>query len=922
MDARATLLTALVAGPKQFARLLQLHTGLGPDVLVAEALHGVESVDHGGFRLQLDALSVDAHLPLDKLLGQPVLLELLTADSATTRRPFHGHVTACERIGSNGGIARYRLLIEPWLALLRQRVDSYVFQDKSVLEIAEDIFADYARAGALTPAWRWELSDRSVYRTRSLTTQYHESDFGFLQRLLAEEGIAYWFEHTGDPGSDTLGSHTLVLGDHPEAFRDAGVVRFHRADATERADSIQQWATTRRWQTSTITRASWDYRSRTLRPASADTALAGSDLHMEDADTSGPYGVADEAHAALRAKRQMEARDVTGRTIHAAGTWRRQAPGTQFALSQHPGSDGQSFTCLQVEHTARNNLGADVFEVLDQTLGTMDMGALALPPTLSGDEQPVTTAPTPATGFYRNSLTAIPGDLPYRPRTVDGHGLRLHPKPTVHGTQTAIVVTDGAPLQTDRDHRIKVQFPWQRGGNASTGHGHPDGDDNAPGTDAAGTWVRVAAPWAGDNWGGVMPPRKGQEVVVAFLEGDIDRPVIIGSLFNGQGQPDAPHNQVSGGNAGATGNAPAWFDGNEHPAVFTGFKSQALADSQTGSGGYQQLRLDDTPGEGRAQVATTQQDTTLTLGHLKGGQDNIRGNQRGFGAELSTRASGALRAGAGLLLSTEPGRQQMAADGLRSQLGSGAELMQSLSDTARAQSADLPGEADALPAQEALQQVQEALTGTFTGTASGDGVGGGDGEAAGWSAPLLAASSPDGIIATTPADQVWASGTETTLTAGNDLNWLSHGETVIAVAEGISLYSHGTPAPGSKPQTSTGIALHAAQGDVSARAHQNVVTAAAKTSVTLASTQADVEIASPNKHVLATAASAYLKLEGGDIELGAPGTIEFKAAKKEWVGPKSMNGESPPLATGELKLCEFKTRGADSTGDGAVPLGS
>lgn len=905
MDARATLLTALVAGPKQFDRLLQLHTGLGPDVLVAEALHGVESVDHGGFRLQLDALSVDAHLPLDKLLGQPVLLELLTADSASVRRPFHGHVTACERIGSNGGIARYRLLIEPWLALLRQRVDSYVFQDKSVVEIAEDVFADYARAGALTPAWRWELSDRAVYRTRSLTTQYHESDFGFLQRLLAEEGIAYWFEHTGAPGSDTLGSHTLVLGDHPEAFRDAGVVRFHRADATERTDSIQRWATTRRWQTSTIARASWDYRSRTLRPASADTALAGSDVRMEDADTSGPYGVVDEAHAALRAKRQMEARDVTGRTIHAAGTWRRQAPGTQFALSQHPGGDGQSFTCLQVEHTARNNLGADVFEVLDQALGTTDTGALALPPALSGDERLVTTAPTPTTGFYRNTLTAIPGDLPYRPRTVDGHGLRLHPKPTVHGTQTAIVVTDGAPLQTDRDHRIKVQFPWQRGGNASTGHGHPDGDDNAPGTDAAGTWVRVAAPWAGDNWGGVMPPRKGQEVVVAFLEGDIDRPVVIGSLFNGQGQPDAPHNQVSGGNAGATGNAPAWFDGNEHPAVFTGFKSQALADSQTGSGGYQQLRLDDTPGEGRAQVATTQQDTTLTLGHLKGGQDNIRGNQRGFGAELSTRASGALRAGAGLLLSTEPGRQQMAADGLRSQLASGAELMQSLSDTAKAQAADLPGEADALPAQEALTQVQETLTGTFTGTASGDGVSGGDGEAPGWSAPLLAVSSPDGIIATTPADQVWASGTETTLTAGNDLNWLSQGETVIAVAEGISLYSHGTPAPGSKPQTSTGIALHAAQGDVSARAHQNVVTAAAKTSVTLASTQADVEIAAPNKHVLATAAGAYLKLEGGDIELGAPGTIEFKAAKKDWTGPKSMSGESE-LPEGRLESCEWK----------------
>src|SRR5690606_8455142 len=110
----------------------------------------------------------------------------------------------------------------------------------------------------------------------------------------------------------------------------------------------------------------------------------------------GPYGVVDEAHAALRTTRQMEARDVTGQTIHAAGTWRGQAPGTRLALSQHPGTDSRTFTCLQVEHIARNNLGADVFEVLAQTLGTMDMGALALPPALSGDERPATTALTPA----------------------------------------------------------------------------------------------------------------------------------------------------------------------------------------------------------------------------------------------------------------------------------------------------------------------------------------------------------------------------------------------------------------------------------------------------------------------------------------------------------------------------------------------
>ncbi|MEC5081018.1 type VI secretion system Vgr family protein, partial [Xanthomonas oryzae pv. oryzicola] len=169
------------------------------------------------------------------------MLELLTAESRTALRPFHGHVTAFERLGSNGGLARYRLVVEPWLALLAQRVDSYVFQDMSVVEIAESVFADYAGQGALAPAWRWELSDRSTYARRSLTTQYEETDFAFLSRLLAEEGIAYWFEHTGAADSATRGTHTLVLSDHNAAFADLGTVRYHRTDVTEQQDSVQQW---------------------------------------------------------------------------------------------------------------------------------------------------------------------------------------------------------------------------------------------------------------------------------------------------------------------------------------------------------------------------------------------------------------------------------------------------------------------------------------------------------------------------------------------------------------------------------------------------------------------------------------------------------------------------------------------------------
>ena len=172
----------------------------------------------------------------------------------------------------------------------------------------------------------------------------------------------------------------------------------------------------------------------------------------------------------------------------------------------------------------------------------------------------------------------------------DAQGLpdpRVHPSPNLHGVQTAIVVgISGQPIHTDRDHRIKVQFHWQRGGNASHRLNHPSGDDNAPASDASGTWVRVAQTVAGANWGAVFTPRLGQEVLVQFVAGDVDRPVVVGVVYNGQCSADAQGNQVAGGAGSATGNAPAWFpgekqqgklQGHQHNAVLSGYKSQELS---------------------------------------------------------------------------------------------------------------------------------------------------------------------------------------------------------------------------------------------------------------------------------------------------------------------------------------------------------
>jgi type VI secretion system secreted protein VgrG len=179
---------------------------------------------------------------------------------------------------------------------------------------------------------------------------------------------------------------------------------------------------------------------------------------------------------------------------------------------------------------------------------------------------------------------------------------RIYPRPTITGVQTALVGGLGEPVHTDRDQRIKVQFHWQRGANGSHRLHQPSGEDNAPTNDSSGTWVRVATPMAGQNWGSVFTPRLGQEV-------------LVGSVYNGQGQGDAQGNQVARGGSGASGNAPAWFAGSQrkdqkqghaHNAVLSGPKSQELPSSISGTGGHNQFVFDDSPQANRIELSTTQ----------------------------------------------------------------------------------------------------------------------------------------------------------------------------------------------------------------------------------------------------------------------------------------------------------------------------
>ncbi len=939
MSLVADILAALSGGFTQGTRLLRLHTPLGPNVLLAERVEVHEAIFPGpqarsacGFAMQVDALSTDTHLELKSLMGRPALLELLTADSLMDLRPWHGHVTQAELLGSDGGLARYRLTVEPWLAFLGHRQDAYVFQGQTVVQIIDEVFADYQSQGQLAPDWRWELADASVYPQRSLCIQYQETDLQFVQRLLREEGLFAWWEHNGNPLDATLGKHTLVIADHNGAVlpNRQPVVRYTQSGAALSEDSLTQFKRASQLHTAALNLASPDYRSLSLRPASQSAASASPAplTELQISDVPGAYAYEDAAQGERLALRQMQALDAQRQQVSATATLRRAAPGTHWLLTEHPVHTGldttqDQFVTLAVSHRARNNLSAD----LKAKLEALALGLAKAKQALADSPARKALANDSDEPLYECRISAQPLATPVRPAVLDDAGLpdpRLNPteqrRPSITGVQTAIVV-GAEPVHTDRDHRIKLQFHWQRGAGSSLRLNHPQGD-NAPASDASGTWVRVAERVAGANWGSHFTPRVGQEVLVSFIGGDIDRPVVVGSVYNGKGQDDAQGNQVSAGAANATGNANAWFPGNDHAQVHAGFKTQELSASQGGTGGYNQLVFDDSPeGHNRVELSSTAEATRLQLGHLLHQADNQRLQPRGHGIDLATTAWGAVRAGSGLLLSahTKPastaGGQQLDSREPQARLEQGQSLIHALAETAQAHNAKLTAptkeaevkgatqkdKAKQLSVEQGLWATQDSLKASASNgeDAGGDeaaingandqaAINGGKGSTTQWSRPDLVITAPGGIASFTPANHITSAGATTSLAAGQDLHHLAQGNHATAAKDGLILFSYGKASNPSKPNQETGIALHAASGSVNTQSQSAATKITADKNITVASTTAMVKIAAPNK-VLLTAAGAAITLQGGSITLNGPGKVEFKAGQKVLAGAGSAS---------------------------------
>lgn len=460
--------------PSDAHRGLKIESPLGED-LICQACSGSERMGRL-FEFELELLSLNLNIKFEDIVGQRVTI---TMELPQGERHFDGFVTQFRFAGTLGQFARYQATLRPWLWFLTRTADCRIFQKQKVPDIIKSVFRDNGMS---------DFKDllREGYRDWDYCVQYRETDFNFISRLMEQEGIYYYFEHV-------KGKHTVVLADGitaHQAFPGYATVPYFPPDpnqALREMDHIQAWAVSQNIMPGKYAIKDYDFE----KPKVDLTAkLSQSRPHaypLEDPeifDYPGEYTQVGDGESYV--ERKLQELQSQHERVQAHGNARGMCSGYTFTLDGYPRQDqNREYLIIAVDHQIEN-------------------------PALE------TSAAAGSGDFYSCSLEVLDKAQPYRSE-------RKTAKPIVQGPQTAMVVGPASEeIYCDKYGRVKVQFHWDRYGT---------NDENSS------CWVRVSQAWAGKAWGGMHIPRIGQEVVVSFLEGDPDQPLITGRVYNALNMP-------------------------------------------------------------------------------------------------------------------------------------------------------------------------------------------------------------------------------------------------------------------------------------------------------------------------------------------------------------------------------------------------
>jgi len=452
---------------------MAITTPLDDDVLLFHRMRGREQLSRLS-DYQLGLLSL-RDIDLDELLGKPVSVKVVLAEDGPREvREFNGYVTQIAQHGTHGRYKRYTATVSPWLWFLTRTSDCRVFQDKTVREIVDMVFVDH-------PAdCQWHLTGE--YRKWPYCVQYRETDFNFVSRLLEHEGIYYYFKHAD-------GKNTLVLTDsYPghDVFPGYSQLPFVSKDRLGRSqiEHVSAWKVSRQVQPGAYALRDYDLERPTVELLTRATSpRSHARSQYERFDYPGHYVQRQdgERYAAMRVDEYASRFETATAATNAKGV----AVGHLLTLTGHPRED-QNREYLVTSATYQLEFSG--YEAMPDRDGTS----------------------------YQCRFAAMPAAQQFRPR-------RITKKPTIQGAQTAVVVGGaGEEIHTDSLGRVKIQFHWDR-------HGHRNENSSC--------WVRVSQFWAGHGFGAMFIPRVNHEVIVDFLDGDPDQPIVVGRVYNGLEKP-------------------------------------------------------------------------------------------------------------------------------------------------------------------------------------------------------------------------------------------------------------------------------------------------------------------------------------------------------------------------------------------------
>jgi type VI secretion system secreted protein VgrG len=762
---------------RQYNRILRLafpNNDAPSAPFVVNKIDASESLSRD-FEFTVELLSDDASIALKEMQGKLLNIELVRQDGSL--RYFSGYVFSFRRRHSDGGVSFYEARLGPWLKFLSLRKDNYLFHHKSLREQTEIIFRDYGTY----PQWDWHVTGDDPVMTDAC--QFDETDFNYLSRRWEAAGWYYWYEH------DATGHKLIVSSDSTQApALDGGAeVRFHGEGGALEEDAIDQWSPVRQTMPSSFALSGFNFKD--PRPSGVTLPTLnqqGKVPELESYEYAGAYGFKNFQDGDAQCRIRMEEIEATAKHIEAEGNDRFLMPGRWFQLVDHFNHSvyGRSneagkndFVILSIRHIATNNY---LQEEDEKTL-------------------------------YRNWLTCTRKNIPWRPgRNFNSTDTRILTP------QTAIVAGPSGPdsIHTDEYGRVRVQFHWDREG---------DNDDRSS------AWIRVSSSWAGAELGAAAIPRVGTEVIVQWLGGCTDRPIITGAVFNER-------------------NMPPWTVPTQQ--ALTGFRSRELTPNggNAPAGRSNHLILDDTNGQIQAQLKSDHLHSQLSLGYITRIENNRgRADARGEGWELRTDGQGIARAAEGMLLTTE--RRTNAQSHIKDmgetiqRFKAACNLHESLSSQALQCQAQEKGQQDEIT--DALQEQRAAITG------------GGD-KFPELTAPHLVLASPAGIETSTAQSTHISSDQHTAMTTGRSLS-IATGEGLFAsIKNTFRLFVH-----------KAGMKLIAAGGNVTIQAQQDDVEIIARKVMSLISQTDWIELKGKKG----------IRLHGAETMLEISDVVQFFTSK-------------------------------------------